>query len=66
MRLAASQMDLETITLSDISQTRQPSYDITCIWDPKKMVQMKFFIKQKQIHNTEKNVWLPKGKGGEG
>ena len=29
-------MDLETITLSDVSQTRQTSYDITCIWDPKK------------------------------
>ena len=36
MQLAASQMDPEIIILSEVSQTRQMSYDIACIWDLKK------------------------------
>ena len=30
------------------------------------MIQMNLFTKQKQIYRQKVNLWLPKGKGGEG
>ena len=45
MQLAASQMDPEIIILSEVSQTRQMSYGIACIWDLKKNDTNKVYIK---------------------
>ena len=44
MPLAATWMQLEIITLSDVSQ-RQKSYDITYMWTLIKMIQKDLFIK---------------------
>jgi len=40
----AAQMDLKIIKLTEVSQ-RQISYDITYMWNLKKMIQMKLFTK---------------------
>ena len=42
-------MDLEIITLSEGRETERQIYDITSMWNLKKMLQT--------------NLWLPKGKG---
>ena len=48
MPFAATWMDLETVILSEVRQTeRYISYDITYMWNLKKMVQMNLFTKQK-------------------
>ena len=48
MAFSAAWMDLESIILSEVSQTkkRQMSYDTTHMWDPKSIIQMNIFIKQ--------------------
>ena len=46
MPFAATWMDLEIIILSQ-TRERQVSYDITYMWNLKKMVQMNLFTKQK-------------------
>ena len=48
MPFVATQMDLDIIILSEVSQ-RQISYDIAYMWNLKKM-QMKLYTKQKQTH----------------
>ena len=46
---------------------RQISYDITHMWNLiLKMTRMNLFIKQTDLHRSKTNLWLPKGKGGEG
>ena len=42
-------MELETVILSEVSQTqkRQISYDIAYMWNLKKLVQMNLLTKQK-------------------
>ena len=45
MPFAATWMDLEIVILSEVE--RQISYDITYVWNLKKMVQMNLFTKQK-------------------
>ena len=72
MPLAATRLDLEMITLSEINQRK------TSTWDHlyaesflKKMIQMNSFTKQKQAHglrgcNWGCNLWLQLGKNGEG
>ena len=61
-------MDLESIMLSEMSgRERQISYDITYMWDLKKMIQMNLFTKQKQIHRHRKQInGYQRWKGGEG
>ena len=50
---AATWMDLEIITLSEVKsgRERQISYDITDMWNLKTMIQMNLFTKQKQKTN---------------
>ena len=46
---------------------RQISYDITYMWNLKKMIQMNLFTKQKQTHRLQKQTYgYQSGKGGEG
>ena len=49
MTFAATWVDLEIIILSEVKsdRDRQLSYDITYMWDLKKMIQMNLFRKQK-------------------
>ena len=65
MSFVATQLDLEIIILSEVSQTEeekyQISYDITNI---KKMIEMNMFIKQKQTH-IEKIYNYQRGKEGD-
>ena len=61
MPFAATQMDLEIIILSEVSQ-RQISHDITYM-ESKKMMQMNLFTKQKQTHRHRKQTYgYPRGK----
>ena len=46
MPLAATWMDLEIITESEVRE-RQMSYDMVYMWNLKRMVQMNLFTKQK-------------------
>ena len=62
MPFAAIWMDLE-ITISKVSQ-RQISYDITYIWNLKKLMQMNFYTKQKQTHIENKLMVNKKEQGG--
>ena len=57
-------MDLEIIILSKSDRERQISYDITYMWNLKKMIQTNLFIKQK-LTNVENKLMVTKGKGGE-
>ena len=52
MPFAATQTDLEMITLSEFSQTVKvkTSYDITYTWNLKNRIQMNLLSEQKQIH----------------
>ena len=47
-----------------IQRERKIAYDITYMWNLKKMIQMNLFTKQKQTHRYKKQTWLPKGRGG--
>ena len=38
-------------------------YDITYMWDLKKMIQMKLFTKQTDLQTERMNLWLPGGRG---
>ena len=65
MPFAATWMDLEIIILCEVSQ-RQKSYDITYMWNRKKMIQMNLFTKQKQAHRHRKQCYgYQRGKGWE-
>ena len=47
MSFAATQMDLETVILSEEVKDRQISYDMAYMWNLKTIIQVKFFTKQK-------------------
>ena len=47
MPLAATWMDLETVILSEVSQTAKDKYMIPLLCGIQKMVKMNLFIKQK-------------------
>ena len=54
MPFTATWMDLETVILSEISQTRQ-IHNTAYMWNlKKKMVHMNLFTKQKQSHRCRK------------
>ena len=40
---AATQLDLEIIILSEVNQTEKDKYDITYMWNLKKIVQINIF-----------------------
>ena len=66
MLSVATWMELEIITLSEISQTeKEISYDITYIWNLKKMIQMNLFTKQELTHRPRKQTMIIQGKGQE-
>ena len=48
MPFAATWMDLEIIILSEVSQTEKKKYDITYIWNLKKMIQMNLFLRKQK------------------
>ena len=54
-------MDLEIIILSKSDRERQISYDITYMWNLKKMIQANLFIKQKLTHKCRKQTYGYKG-----
>ena len=58
MLFAATWMDLEVITLSEVSQRKKVFYGITFMWN-QKMTQMNLFIKQKQTHTHKAHLLLP-------
>ena len=73
MPLAATQLDLEMIILSEINQTEKDKYmrSFVCRIFLKKMIQMNLFTKEKQAHrlrgcNWGCNIWLQLGKNWEG
>ena len=59
MPFAATWMDLEIIILSKVKsdRERQISYDITYMWNLKKMIQMNLFTKQKSTHRHRKQTY---------
>ena len=57
MPFAAPWMDLEIIILSEVSQTKTHSYDITYMGNlKKKMMQMNLFMKEKQAQRLRKQT----------
>ena len=50
-------MDLEMIKLSEVSQTRQISYDITAMWNLK-IIEINLLTKQKQTHRHRKQTYM--------
>ena len=63
MPFAATRMDLESIILSEVSQRIQISQNTTYMWNPKKMIQMNLFTKQKETHR-ENELTVVKGESG--
>ena len=63
MPFAATWMDLEVIILSEVSQIDKDKYNITYMWNLKKIAKINLFIKQKQTKTQKTNLQLPKGKG---
>ena len=67
MSFAATWMDLEVITLSEVSQTEKDKYHmISLIYSIfKKMIQMNEFTQQKQTHSLrERTYGYQKGRVG--
>ena len=58
MPFAATKMDLEIVTLSEVSQTEE-RYLMTCLICGicKDMMQMNFFMKQKQTHRLGEGTY---------
>ena len=57
MPRAATWMDLETIISSEVSQTNKILYDITHMWNLKKVIQMHLFTKEKQTCRCIKQTY---------
>ena len=47
---ATTWMDLESVLLSEVSQTEKEKYHITYMQNLTKLIQMNLFTKQKQTH----------------
>ena len=62
MTSAATWMDLEIVTLSEVIQTaRQISYDLAYVWNLKKWVQMNLSTKQKWSYRCRKQTYGYRG-----
>ena len=68
MPFAATWMDLDIIILSEVSQTEKDKYHmISHTWNLKENDTNEPIYKIEIDPQTQKtNLWLPKGKGGEG
>ena len=63
MPFAATQMDLEIITLNEVSQTEKDKYYMISMHvESKKQYKSTYLQKQKQTHRQKTNLWLSKGK----
>ena len=60
MSFAANQMDLENIILNKVSQK---SYDITYMWNIKKLIQEIIYVTETDPQTQKTNLWLVKVKG---
>ena len=66
MPFSAIWIDLEMIKISEVSRSeRLISYDVTYVWNLKKKKKQKLFS-QTETQTQKTNLWLKKGKGGEG
>ena len=66
MPFSAIWIDLEMIKISEVSRSeRLISYDVTYVWNLKKKNKQKL-ISQTETQTQKTNLWLKKGKGGEG
>ena len=57
MPFAAIWIDLEIVTLSEVSQTKKDKYMILLICGIQKMIQMNLFTKQKPTHRLRKQTY---------
>ena len=62
MSFASTWMDLEMIILSEVRE-RQKSYDITCMWNPKKKGTNELVYRIEIELQMQTNLQLPGGKG---
>ena len=57
--LVGTQMDLEVVTQSNVSQTEKDRYHMMSLICVEKKIQMNLFPKQKETHRYKKtNLWL--------
>ena len=64
MSFAATQVDLEIIILSEVSQReRQTPYDITYMWNLKYDTNELIYKTETESQTQKTNLWLPKEKG---
>ena len=65
MPFVTTWMGLETVILSELNQTEEEKYHMTCLIyrTPQKIIQMKLFTKQKQSHR-EQNYGCQGGRMG--
>ena len=63
MPSTATYLDLEIVTLSEVSQRDKEKYHMISLicGIQKEMIQMDLFTKKKETHR--KSSWLPEGKG---
>ena len=68
MSFTTTWMNLELVILSEVNQSEEEiAYDIACIWNLKKMIQMYLFTQQKATHRLSKETYGGQGgriKGG--
>ena len=55
MSFAETWMDLDIITLSEVSHRKTNAFHITCMWNLRKMLQT--HLKQKQTHRHRKQSY---------
>ena len=63
MPFATTWMDLKIIILSEVTRTRQISYDITYMWNLKNDTNKVIYKTETDSQTQRTNLWLPKGKG---
>ena len=62
MPFATTWMDLKIIILSEVTRTRQISYDITYMWNLKNDTNELIYKTETDSQTSKTNLWLPKGK----
>ena len=66
MSFAATWMDPEIIILSELDRERHISYDIIYMWNLKNDTNELIYKTETDSETQKTNLWLPKGKVGEG